>query len=784
MKNTLNICLLVDSSSFGGIESHVLELAQALAATQHKVTVCLLRQYAHSPLATALADKNLDLLFVNGGLVKLIALLKQHAFSTVHTHGYKAGILGRLAVNILNSKLWRALNKKSAAPITCVSSFHAGEHSTGKLAVYDFLDRSSAGLADAQIAVSKKIQQRVYASSELLPNFVNCDNSELSSGKQVAYVGRFSSEKNPQAFVALAKSFPGHSFHAYGSGPLLHSCKQAAANNTIFHGHVNMDKHWGNIGVLIISSKFEGMPLCMLEAMARGIVVITADVGDINCVIRDGINGYLVSSGNVSLIRSALNDYLSLNEQDQNKIKNRARETIVKHYSSRAIAPQFIELYQNHSKRCPNLNSRQHTDKVQQDRALRHCSTGLAKKTNILITHMGDDWIRGSEVCLLNLISGLDKNTFTITLWCNSPKLAQQAKNVADNIIVDDFSLLFGWASPRFDFINYFRLSNKAHNIISQYNIDIIHSNNAGPVQWLAPASKRSLTPLLTQLHSPYHERDWITLRINASDMIVGVSKAVLATKIKTRIHTPSCVIYNGVKNPPLQQLHTAAPNSKKLRIVSVGSLIHRKGFDLIIQSIADLRDNHIDVQLSIIGSGPEEKNLKQLCAARKLEQNVFFLGEQTNAAAVLAGNFDVFVSGAREEAFGLVLVEAALAGLAIVAPKVGGIPEVVHDGHNGLLYQAEDCQDLTQKILNLHRSCELKQTLSKNARTYAQLNFSLDKNIEKLSQLYLQVVNKHSSHPKDNSLAQRSFASARYLCELAQYALASIIKKVSKVAV
>ncbi|NMT19214.1 glycosyltransferase, partial [Vibrio parahaemolyticus] len=80
-------------------------------------------------------------------------------------------------------------------------------------------------------------------------------------------------------------------------------------------------------------------------------------------------------------------------------------------------------------------------------------------------------------------------------------------------------------------------------------------------------------------------------------------------------------------------------------------------------------------------------------------QERVHFVGEQHNAGAWMCGNADAFISGAYEEAFGLVLGEAALAQLPIVAPKTGGIPELFEHNHSALLYQNSGMASLLNAI-------------------------------------------------------------------------------------
>ncbi|MGL5975051.1 MAG: glycosyltransferase family 4 protein, partial [Aeromonas sobria] len=80
----------------------------------------------------------------------------------------------------------------------------------------------------------------------------------------------------------------------------------------------------------------------------------------------------------------------------------------------------------------------------------------------ILLVHYGENWIRGSERCLLDLLAHLDRDRFTPLLWCNSQRLADEAALLGVKALAEPFSLLLGWQAPRFDVAAYRQLQRRA----------------------------------------------------------------------------------------------------------------------------------------------------------------------------------------------------------------------------------------------------------------------------------------------------------------------------------
>jgi glycosyltransferase involved in cell wall biosynthesis len=96
-----------------------------------------------------------------------------------------------------------------------------------------------------------------------------------------------------------------------------------------------------------------------------------------------------------------------------------------------------------------------------------------------------------------------------------------------------------------------------------------------------------------------------------------------------------------------------------------------------------------------------------------------------------------------RSEAFGLINLEAMASGKAIIASNVGGIPELVRDGYNGLLFKTGDHLDLAEKMLSLIEDKGLRVRLAENGRRFVSANFSWSKMVDSYEQLYCRLLTK-----------------------------------------
>lgn len=372
----------------------------------------------------------------------------------------------------------------------------------------------------------------------------------------------------------------------------------------------------------------------------------------------------------------------------------------------------------------------------------------MSRSTPILFTHFGDDWIRGSERCLLDLLSHLNRRRFTPYLWCNSPVMAQAAEALQVHVTQQAFPVLLGWQAPRFDWRGYRHLLRSGRALIEQHAIELLHANSAAPCQWLVPLARQHKLPLLAHLHARYVLRDRCTLRLPAVDLAVGVSQPVLAglradgmSELRLQV-VPNGIDVSRLEAQPVQDMRALLHLSSTTPLLAtLGSLIERKGVDILLEALAQLQADGLAAHLLVIGEGPERAALEGLARRLGLHGCVHFLGESTVPLGILRGGVDVLVSGAREEVFGLALAEGSCAGLPVVAPRVGGIAEVVEHGRSGLLVPANDSGALAQAIAQLLRDPALAKQMGKAGRLRVLQRFTASTNAQALQACYERLL-------------------------------------------
>lgn len=326
------IWLNLDSRTTGGIETHVLQLAKGLQNQKLNVRVIFIKNHGDHPLRDSLIQENIKTTSLDGSFWSLLKAIKILKPILIHSHGYKAGILSRIAARMTSTKI--------------ISTYHAGEPGFGKMKIYEWLDHKSSILNHQSFAVSHKIANQLPVTASVLDNFIELPEPPYKPGHQIAFVGRLSDEKGPDLLLQLAQNLKPVEFHIYGSGPLHKSLKNQAGTNVIFHGNQqSMEPHWKNIDLLLMPSRHEGLPLVALEAMARKIPVLAFNVGALEKVILNAYNGWLIDPENLLAFQNKLEDWLTMDTVFKQKIRTAARAHIHENFSSQKIIPEIIKHY-------------------------------------------------------------------------------------------------------------------------------------------------------------------------------------------------------------------------------------------------------------------------------------------------------------------------------------------------------------------------------------------------------------------------------------------------------
>jgi glycosyltransferase involved in cell wall biosynthesis len=202
---------------------------------------------------------------------------------------------------------------------------------------------------------------------------------------------------------------------------------------------------------------------------------------------------------------------------------------------------------------------------------------------------------------------------------------------------------------------------------------------------------------------------------------------------------TPVHCIYHGLNaefcDIMKEQPATRATNGH-FRVLGVGRLIPKKGFDILVQACAILHEKGVPFEAIIVAEGGEhEKEIRRLITTDGLENNVFLPGPMSQSqlfdeyqkASAFCLPCRVLENGDRD-GIPNVLMEAMAVGVPVVSTPISGIPELIHDGVNGLLVPSEDPRALADAFLRLTNDNRLAADLSRNAQETIESRFNGDK--------------------------------------------------------
>lgn len=262
----------------------------------------------------------------------------------------------------------------------------------------------------------------------------------------------------------------------------------------------------------------------------------------------------------------------------------------------------------------------------------------------------------------------------------------------------------------------YRSLRKPVQELYSQFPFDIIHCHVALPDghagMLLAKEYNKPVIAFVhgADFHATLHRgkryRDALRQVLKTCNRVVTVSTKL--EKIGVDLTGDSSLfetIPNGIN---LDKVYTgpsplAEIYRNKTVLLAVGNLKETKGFDLAIQALARLNQNHPQLCLLIAGSGPEAENLRALAAQLGVEEKVEFLGRLEHAKVMEYMSLaDVFVLPSWQEGFGVVYVEAMAHGLPIIGCQGQGIADIIESGKNGILVPPRDIDALVAALEDL----------------------------------------------------------------------------------
>jgi glycosyltransferase involved in cell wall biosynthesis len=177
-----------------------------------------------------------------------------------------------------------------------------------------------------------------------------------------------------------------------------------------------------------------------------------------------------------------------------------------------------------------------------------------------------------------------------------------------------------------------------------------------------------------------------------------------------------------------------------------VGWLIPIKGVTYLVKAMAEVAEKYPKSLLVLVGKGDdkgeEEIKLREQVQSLGLTDKVLFLGWRPDVAEI-TGCFDIFVLPSLNEGMGRVLVEAMAAGLPIVASRVGGIPDLIKNGENGLLVPPAEASAFGKAISDLLSDKEKRNRMG-DAGKKVCLPYSAEAMVERINTLYAKLLERY----------------------------------------
>jgi glycosyltransferase involved in cell wall biosynthesis len=185
------------------------------------------------------------------------------------------------------------------------------------------------------------------------------------------------------------------------------------------------------------------------------------------------------------------------------------------------------------------------------------------------------------------------------------------------------------------------------------------------------------------------------------------------------------------------------------IRLCYIKAHAPKYGPEILVDATALLLERGCKVELSLAGDGPLTDQLQKQVAARKITQQVEFVGfipQDKMLGFLRQHHIMVMPSVLDSESFGVAVLEAAAAGRPTVASRVGGVPEVVKDGKTGLLVQHGSARVLADAIERLVRNRQLRESMGQAAYEFVRDTYSWERSLDMMCDLYDRLIHEYQA--------------------------------------
>ncbi|SFP89953.1 glycosyltransferase family 4 protein [Hydrogenimonas thermophila] len=337
------------------------------------------------------------------------------------------------------------------------------------------------------------------------------------------------------------------------------------------------------------------------------------------------------------------------------------------------------------------------------------------------------------------LIEELQKRGTNNILIC--PINSEIAKVCKPFCIVEEIQM-----SGDLDISMIFRIKKiiKFHNA----NIVHVHSRRGADIMGMV-AAKLSKTPVVLSRRVDNPEpKLWAKFKYSFYDHIVTISEAIrnvlISEGVKSeKITTVYSAVDSSIYDKPCSKTYflqefKLPENTKTIGVIA--QLIPRKGHKYLLQIVPDIIKIFPNLHILFFGKGPIKNELEDIIKTKNLQNNVHMIGFRDDLLQWI-GCLDLVVHPALMEGLGVSLLQAAAAGVPIIASPFGGMPEIVHNNVNGFLVDPHDSKTLFEKISLLLNDQNLSIKFGKAGKEIVKSKFSIESMVDGNLSIYKKVL-------------------------------------------
>jgi glycosyltransferase involved in cell wall biosynthesis len=291
--------------------------------------------------------------------------------------------------------------------------------------------------------------------------------------------------------------------------------------------------------------------------------------------------------------------------------------------------------------------------------------------------------------------------------------------------------------------------------IIKDNHIQIVHSNTNYDRTAGAFAARGTKAKHITSLHSLESIRHNITHYIRnkfLTHRYIADGETIKRLIVNQNKINPGkiSVVNNGINPDEMKKNHELRNvirnefgiGDNEILIGNVARLVQFKGHKYLLNAFKIINESFNNVKLMIVGDGERFDSLNEYTSQMKIKERVFFTGFRKDLQS-LYSSFDIYAHSSIEgggELFPFSVLYAMAQQIPIVASRVGDVPSMIQDGVNGYLVAEKSPYQIAEKLSALISNPELRINMGKNGLKILEENFTVDKMVSKIEEIYAKV--------------------------------------------